>query len=126
MPAMTVSDPPGPEDAAGPAPATVAEPEAPPPNAPAADDPPEDALPEATVRLLRRLLDERKLSQRQIADELHVTPTTVNRWLLRRQGVPLGSLRWLAARLGVTLAELFSERGEHPGERAGPAGLAGL
>ena len=72
---------------------------------------PADALPRQTARALRRLMEERGLSQRQVAEELSVTEATVSRWLARRQGMPMRTLSWFAGRLEVPLEFLFREGG---------------
>jgi transcriptional regulator with XRE-family HTH domain len=76
---------------------------------PEADDGANDALPEVAVRAIRRLLDEHGLTQRALAREVGVTENTFSRWLGRKQGMPMATLRRVARRLGVTLESLFWE-----------------
>lgn len=70
--------------------------------------PPEDALPETAAQALRRRIHDLDVDQKQLAADLGVTPTTVSRWVNRKQGMPLGMLERIASRLDVPLAALFA------------------
>lgn len=61
-----------------------------------------------TGAMIKRLREERKLSQKQLADKMSVTDKAVSKWETGRGYPDLSLIESLAAALGVSIIELFS------------------
>ena len=61
-----------------------------------------------TGQAVRRLREEKKITQQQLADAIGVTPNAVSRWETGRGLPDISLLDPLAAALGVSVAELMS------------------
>ena len=61
-----------------------------------------------TGQAVRRLREEKKITQQQLADTIGVTPKAVSRWETGRGLPDISLLNPLAAALGVSVAELMS------------------
>lgn len=61
-----------------------------------------------TGAMIRRLREERKLTQNQLAEKLHVTDKAISRWETGRGYPDISLLEPLSAALGVSVIELLS------------------
>lgn len=79
------------------------------------------ALSVEAIKVLRRLMHERGLTQRDLAQQLKFSETSVSRWFTRQQGMPLSTLQKVADALGVTLSAILVPGAPPAGD---PVGLA--